>query len=396
MHVALLSPAWPFGRRPNGIVTYVHFMAKELAAQGHRVTVLSGDVGDECRDATVVRIWEDSYLSRFVRRASGRRTTVYDAWRGVARAIDQIDASCPIDVVEMEETFGLFGEVGRHVKPVVIPKLHGPGFLVLMPEEAETEAGLRRIGAEGRALATQQVMTAPSNWTLEQTLSKYALQPIIAEVIGNPIEAPEGLPLWNRHRCDAERVLFVGRFDLVKGGDVVIRAVALLQRRRPRLRLTFVGPDTGLLRTDGTRIFLADYVKSLGVASLEHRIDFLGPTAPDAIRLLRPQAAVTVVASRQESQGYTAMEAMLQACPLVCSDSSGLSELVEHEHTGLKARTEDIVDFSRQIERVLETPELGESLGRSARESILARHSSAAIVKQSLTLYERAIGLHSR
>ena len=46
MHIALFSPAWPIGRAPNGIVTYVDALRTGLHAQGHRVSIVSPDVGD--------------------------------------------------------------------------------------------------------------------------------------------------------------------------------------------------------------------------------------------------------------------------------------------------------------------------------------------------------------
>ena len=53
MHVALYSPAWPFGSAPNGIVTYVDSMRSELISQGHRVSVVSSKVRRACADSDI-------------------------------------------------------------------------------------------------------------------------------------------------------------------------------------------------------------------------------------------------------------------------------------------------------------------------------------------------------
>ena len=128
-------------------------------------------------------------------------------------------------------------------------------------------------------------------------------------------------PRWNLDHCEPDTILFVGRFDAVKGGDLVIDAFSRLLARRPTLRLMFAGPDVGLVR-EGRRVHAGEFIAATGGAALAGRISLLGVRSPSEIGVLRAQAALTVVASRRESQGYTALEAMLQGCPVVCTDTS--------------------------------------------------------------------------
>jgi len=53
MHIALFSPAWPIGRHPNGIVTYVNALTTEMRAQGHRVSIVSPEVAAPVQDPDV-------------------------------------------------------------------------------------------------------------------------------------------------------------------------------------------------------------------------------------------------------------------------------------------------------------------------------------------------------
>jgi glycosyltransferase involved in cell wall biosynthesis len=205
------------------------------------------------------------------------------------------------------------------------------------------------------------------------------------------VAPPERLELWDPVRCERDRVLFVGRFDAVKGGDLMVLAFQRLLARRPGARLAFVGPDPGVLRSDGSAVRLRDFIASLGDHALADAITTTGAVAPAQVAELRPRAAVTVVASRRESQGYTALEAMLQACPVVVTDTSGLSEIVEHGVTGLKARPDDPEDLARQIERVLDDRELARSLGAAGRAFVLREHAPAAVVARMLAVYRRAI-----
>jgi glycosyltransferase involved in cell wall biosynthesis len=396
MHVALFTPAWPVGVVANGIVTYVSALRAELLKQGHRVSLFSPAVA--CSAADVHRVAASAterVFGALAARLQRRRSSVFDFGRTIAASIERVHARDPIDVIEIEESFGWVGDVASMCAAPVVCKLHGPAFLTLVPEELATEFGREKVRREGDALARVHSVVAPSRYTLRETLLHYRINPTVAEHVVNPLDGGTGVPLWDPARCDREIVLFVGRFEKVKGGDLAVLAFQRLLSQRPGLRLVFVGPDPGLLQADGRLLHLRDYIASLGDSALAAAVDYKGPLDLRAVAELRPRAAVVVVPSRRESQGYTALEAMMQACPVVCSDSSGLAEIVEHGVTGLKARPEDPEDLAMQMLRILDDPALACSLGRAGREYVLRRHAPPIVVAQLLDVYRRAIAVRS-
>jgi glycosyltransferase involved in cell wall biosynthesis len=392
MHVALFTPAWPPGAVANGIVTYVAAMRGELMRQGHRVSLFSPDVRVRAPDLhPVAASPTERVVDALVVRVSRRPRTVFDLGTTIAATIRRVHARDPIDVVEMEESFGWAGVVAAATSLPLVCKLHGPAFLTLVAAELASEGGREKVRREGDALARLPVIVAPSRYTLDETLRHYALRPTVAEHVVNPVEPPANVELWDPARCERDSVLFVGRFDAVKGGDLMVLAFQRLLARRPGARLVFVGPDPGVLRGDGSAVRLHDFVASLGDRALADAITTTGALAPAQVAELRPRAAVTVVASRRESQGYTALEAMLQACPVVVTDTSGLSEIVEHGVTGLKAMPEDPEALALQIERMLDDRELARALGVAGRAFVLREHAPAAVVARMLGVYRRAI-----
>jgi glycosyltransferase involved in cell wall biosynthesis len=399
MHVALFTPAWPLGRVPNGIVTYVDAMKAELQAQGHRVSIVSPDVDPAVRDADVHRV-SLGLAERLAGAVGGRARAgsppVYRYGKAIVSAFERIHSKSPIDVVEMEESFGFVGQVARRTGFATVAKLHGPAFLHLTEQELQTASGKEKVLAEGEALACLPAIMSPSRCTLSDTLTFFALNPPIAAHVVNPLALATGVRLWSLPQCDLQMLLFVGRFDVVKGGDLMIAAFRRLLSERPRLRLVFVGPDRGLVRADGSTIHLREFVASFEDPLLLQQVSALGMLAPAQICALRCQAMVTVVASRRESQGYTALEAMLQGCPVVCTDSSGLSEIVEHGVTGLKARPDDIDDLARQIGRMLDDREMAARLGARARAYVANHHSPQTVVRETLAVYRRAMELHRK
>jgi glycosyltransferase involved in cell wall biosynthesis len=56
---------------------------------------------------------------------------------------------------------------------------------------------------------------------------------------------------------------------------------------------------------------------------------------------------------------------------VLASGVGGMRELIEHEHTGLLFRAEDITAFCEQAERLVKSPGLCAQLGENARRYVL-------------------------
>lgn len=397
MHIAFVSPGWPPSTYPNGIVTYVHCMRQELIAQGHRVSVFSGEVDSTLSDGDVHRVSPgllDRAARAFSKRILHRTPTDEDAAALLAAIVERVDTREPIDVIEMEESFGLIALVAQSTRIPLVCKLHGPTFITVGEAELATEFAQRKIRLEGAALRRMPVIVAPSRATLTGTIAHYGLHPAIARQVPNPLPTRANVPLWNLETCDRNTLLFVGRFDAIKGADVLLRAVQLLLIDKPALKLVFVGPDHGLVQQDGSTVHMEEFVAGLNSPALLRALSYRGRLDAEAIVALRTTALVTIVSSRRDNQPFTALEGMVQGCPLVCSDTSGLSEMIEDGVTGLKAIPGDAEDLAQQIDRLLESPELAARLGRHAREYVLKTHAPKIVVEQMLEVYRGAIELH--
>ena len=396
MHIALFTPGWPIETYQNGIVTYVHWMKPELERLGHRVTLVTGATDALAGVAGVCQVrrtvWQRAV--RKLARSLRIKREFFETGHVIGAAIRKAHRRDPIDLIEMEESFGWSADVARVSKLPVLVKLHGPAFLSLIDEELTTAESQRRIEQEGWSLKQAHAIASPCQVTLDQTLERYALNPEIRAQVANPLALEEANPQWQLGACDASTILFVGRFDKRKGADVVLQAFKILLKGRPNLKLIFVGPDNGLTQSDGSRLGFEAFCNSLFDDDERTRIEYRGRMANRDIVDLRIRAMVTVVASRWENPGYTALEAMYQACPVVCSDAGGCAEIIDDGRTGLLARSEHPADFAMKIAVMLDNPQAAQAMGRAAREYVIRTHSASKVAADSLALYEQLIAHH--
>jgi glycosyltransferase involved in cell wall biosynthesis len=393
MHIAFWSPAWPLEKFHNGIVTYVHWMKRELESREHRVSVFTAGAHELTDNGHIHRV-RSCLRDRVVRRLSGMRRpmeyNVFDDGAIIGAAILQVHRRNPIDVIEMEESFGWFADVAKRTSLPVLVKLHGPAFLSLVEEELNT-FGREKIEREGQALRRARTIISPSKLTLMQTIQRYGLTPKEQRHIVNPVTMERDTPTWNIDGCDRETILCVGRFDLRKGADVLLKTFRSLVESRPNVKLIFVGPDSGLQMPNGNRVHFEAYRDSLFPPDLRNCVDFRGPMSNREIAKLRTQAMMTVIASRWENQGYAVLEAMFQGCPVVSTDAGGCPESIVHGVTGRLARSEQPADFAAQICAMLDDPQAAAAMGQAARRYVIEEHSATRVAALSLELYDRVI-----
>jgi glycosyltransferase involved in cell wall biosynthesis len=398
MHIAFWSPAWPLEKYPNGIITYVHWMKHALESRGHRVSVFTSTITDPFGENSgnerihVVRLRPMDRVRRKV--ANVLRPPEYEVFHfshPIAAEILRVHRRDRIDVLEMEESFGWFADIEKLISLPVLVKLHGPAFLSLVEEELRTPFGKEKIEREGQALRRASTITAPSKHTLSQTVAFYGLKPDRQEHIVNPITLNQGVPLWRLDSCDRRLILYVGRFDLRKGADVVLKGFRSVLRSRPDLKLIFVGPDRGLPTDDGRCVNFREYLHELYPPDLRDHVDFRGSLPNREVGVLRTKAMMTVVASRWENQGYAVLEAMLQGCPVVCTDAGGCPENVIDGVTGFLAKSGDADAFAAKISMMLDNPAGAAAMGEAARHYALENHSVNKVAEKSMALYEQVV-----
>jgi glycosyltransferase involved in cell wall biosynthesis len=397
--VALYAPAWPGGALPNGIVTYTSHIVPALRSLGVETWVLASLLALENPDpqARSVSPAHDPLPARLIARTLDRLAPGATSERrnalAIAREVQRLERERGIALVEMEESFGWCARVAERSRIPVVARLHGPWFLNgAMVEATDSAPFRRRVELEGRALTRVAGVTAPSRDVLARTRAHYGIPLEGAEVIPCPIPLAPTAARWDPAGSEPATVLFVGRFDNHKGGDVLVEAFARVRSAEPAARLVFVGPDPGATDASGRVWKLEDFVRSrLPREADRSAFEWLGPQPPEAIARLRVRASLVVVCSRYENFPYTLCEAMAQGCPIVATAAGGMAELVDDGQTALAVPPGDAEGLAVAILRLLRDRALAARLGHRAADECGRRYSPEAIARSTVAFYRKVL-----
>jgi len=106
---------------------------------------------------------------------------------------------------------------------------------------------------------------------------------------------------------------------------------------------------------------------------------------------LQKCADVSVVPSLFEPFGIVAIEAMAAKSPVVVSDTGGLSEIVEHNVTGVKVYADNPESLAWGITKVLTDDSYANWLRNNAYKKIQEKYDWNKIAQQTKTIYNNVL-----
>ena len=194
-----------------------------------------------------------------------------------------------------------------------------------------------------------------------------------------PVDPTDFLEGARATKLEPPRILFAGNLVPSKGVDVLLRAVAELQRRGIACQLKILGE--GPLKAE-----LENLARTLSITS---RVTWVSFVPQGQMGAEYGASAVTVLPSRGQAEGLglTLVEALLAGCAVVGTPAGGIPEVVLHKKTGLIARDGDAEDLATQIQLLLTDAPLRERLTRAGKEHVLQTYSPDATIGRFLEIY---------
>lgn len=186
------------------------------------------------------------------------------------------------------------------------------------------------------------------------------------------------LEFRRRFANDREKIVYyVGRMTYEKGVSVLLKAAPhVIQEMGQSVKFVIIG--------GGNTSHLKLLARSLGISEQCYFTGFMSDADLDKFQTI---ADCAVFPSLYEPFGIVALESFAAKVPLVVSDTGGLSEIVQHNYTGIVTRANDYYSLTRGILEVLKNPDRCQHLVENAYKSLSERFSWDDLAKQTVAVY---------
>ncbi|MEM9636066.1 MAG: glycosyltransferase family 4 protein [Pseudomonadota bacterium] len=389
MKIGLLTPGWPGTGTPNGIATSVRNLSAGLAAVGAAPIILGNRDGPLTKGIPFAPLPSPDWtLADKLRARLGAASRVQRRLQAdcIVETIHRAADRHGLDAVIMEETKGWAARVAARARIPLIANLHGPWQLLSQVQGRPLgQEDHDRIREETRAFARVAGLMAPSQASMSMT---DGIAPGTPRALIRNACPPGPAPGPGERRPG--HVLFVGRVERLKGADTVLMAFERLATTHPEARLTFVGPDTGLLMDDGRRLTMDDAVATLAPRHRD-RISYLGRQTPDQIAALRRTHPVALIASRFENLNYSMLEAIGAHQAIVGTDVGGPAEILDDDVTARLVPAGDAEAMADALARLLGDPGLQARLTAAALAMLAREFHPTVVAEQTIGFLERVL-----
>ena len=214
------------------------------------------------------------------------------------------------------------------------------------------------------------------------------LAPWAAKIVGFPVNGIRPEDIAGRDsgavRRDGFRLLYVGRFDAIKGLTLALDALRILRVIAPAVTLELVGegPERPRLEALASRLGVADMI-----------VWTPWSTRPEVFQKMR-QSDVFFFPSLRDGGGAVVVEAMASGVPTVCLDVGGPGFHVR-EPWGVKVapgRPDAVAaDLAAALGRLWCDPGLRDRMGRASRERAASYYEWGRLGERLRVIYEDAL-----
>jgi glycosyltransferase involved in cell wall biosynthesis len=261
---------------------------------------------------------------------------------------------------------------------------------------ARTRRLYRALGIHDRLLNLSRVSRAYvfSSWARSINI-RWGAEPAKIDVVYPGFPTPALTPRPDR---DEFTFLFVGTDFERKGGFEILEAFAVVSARHPSAKLRIVSHDPRYRNPDRLHhSWVAEAMREKLLSVLASLIA-AGRAQWEPLCVRRelyervyPGADAFVMPSHAEGFGFTNVEALSFAVPVISSTVGAIPEAVQDGITGLLVAPGDVDALIQAMERLLTDPPLASRLGAAGRADFLTRFTLDHFQRDVGRVYRRAL-----
>jgi glycosyltransferase involved in cell wall biosynthesis len=352
----------------GGLFRHVVDLANGQAARGHRVGIIAdSSTGAKLAEATLSSMAQTMALG--VRRTTMSR---HIGWGDVnaVRLVSSVAAEENVDVIHGHGAKGgAYARLARGERAIRAYTPHGGS----LHYSRTSPIGFMYLTMERVLIPRTNLFLFESAYG-QKAFEKQVGDPgAAARIIHNGVAEEEFVPL--ARGADATDLVFVGELRMLKGVDVLLDAIAALNRAGASVSATIVGdgPDADVFKTQAEKLGLT------------------GVRFPGAMpaRAAFARGRVLIVPSRAESLPYVVLEAAAAAMPVIATRVGGIPEIITAADGLVPAN--DSPALAAAIRGALADLPAATTRAERLRDDIRARFSAEVMTDHVLTAYRQAL-----
>ena len=169
-----------------------------------------------------------------------------------------------------------------------------------------------------------------------------------------------------------------------KGHEFLFKAVSQLKDTFPHLRVLVLGQ--GDLEADLRRM-----TEELAIVDIVHFAGF----REDMAYCTQAFDIGALPSIDCDTSSFSLKEEMAAGKPVIASDYGGLKEIVNDGLEGLVVPSGTVAPIGSALRRLINNPEVRRHMGEAGRDRVLRDFAVEVFAQRTLTIYHRAIALHS-
>jgi D-inositol-3-phosphate glycosyltransferase len=391
------------GKESGGMNIYVLELSKQLARIGYQVDVIT-----RSQDAKVAQIVKVSKNFRVIHLKAGPEKPINK--KKLMNYIPEFIQSFQ-SLLKKEHTsydlihahYFLSGLIGLKLNesfsqkiPLIIT-FHTLALMKnLVARSAAEQENQTRVDAEFNLVKLTDAIITPSSSDKQYLMYLYgAPEKKIFEIppgVNTTIFKPFNKSLAKQHIGVSDKtkiILFVGRIEPLKGIDVLLYAIKILisQRISDPISLMIIGGDISQHIKKWSPLLkqLEQLSRTLQITA---NVNFVGQRNQHELAYFYNAAEVVVMPSHYESFGMAAAEAMACGIPVITTNASGISNLIDDRRSALITSVNNPLLLASQIKKLLSDEKLYQEIQKNNLENVNDL-SWENTVKQIETVYKR-------
>ena len=388
------SPIGELGtKNTGGMSVYIRELARHLGVFGHRIDIYTRLNGTKHNQ--IIELYDNVRLIHLSAGSNGyvHKLALYYYLSDFFRALERFKNQEDLDYDLIHSHYWLSGRLGSRVQdrwniPHII-MFHTLGTVKNIAGLADREPDLR-IATEKKLARTCQRILAPTDREKENLLMHCHTPAPKIGVVPCGVNLDLFRPMDKaaaRQRLgfdeDESIVLYVGRFDPIKGIDRLLEAMARLKHLK-RMRLAIIGGD-GPATPEYQNLR-----KLCGKFGIQKSVHFVGRVEQNQLPPYYSAADALVVPSYYESFGLVGLESLACGTPVVATRVGAMEDIIEEGKTGHVVADLTPRGLADSIEKIISNPAGSKLTTHAIRGSVL-KYGWSNVAAAVLNEYEKVL-----